>query len=115
MSIPPKDESSSHDLICFSHLRWSFVFQRPQHLLGRCARTRRVFYVEEPITSAGPPRLEVTQDVSTLVNVVVPHLPPDLDDEQRETEQARLISELCRAHAVKCPIVWFYTPMALPL
>ena len=37
------------DVICLSHLRWDFVFQRPQHLMTRCARDRRVFFVEEPI------------------------------------------------------------------
>ena len=37
------------DLICFSHLRWNFVYQRPQHLLSRFAKQRRVFYIEEPI------------------------------------------------------------------
>src|ERR671913_115444 len=37
------------DLICFSHLRWAFVYQRPQHLLSRFAKHTRVFYVEEPI------------------------------------------------------------------
>ena len=33
------------DVICFSHLRWDFVYQRPQHLLTRCAAERRVFFV----------------------------------------------------------------------
>src|SRR6478735_2769808 len=36
------------DLVCFSHLPWDLVFQRPQHLLTRAARERRVFYVQEP-------------------------------------------------------------------
>ena len=36
------------DLVCFSHLRWDFVYQRPQHLLSRAAQSRRVFFVEEP-------------------------------------------------------------------
>jgi len=40
--------SSSADMICFSHLRWGFVFQRPQHLMSRFARDRRVFFFEEP-------------------------------------------------------------------
>ena len=115
MSTPPKAESSSNDLICFSHLRWHFVFQRPQHLLSRCARSRRVFYVEEPVPGEHPPRLEVTQDPSTLVNVVVPHLPEGMSAPEREREQARLIAELCATHAIEAPIVWFYTPMALPL
>ena len=42
-----------YDLVCFSHLRWDFVFQRPQHLLMRCAAERRVFYVEEPVVNEG--------------------------------------------------------------
>ena len=36
------------DLVCLSHLRWDFVYQRPQHLLSRFAQERRVFFVEEP-------------------------------------------------------------------
>src|ERR1043165_1057676 len=40
---------SEVDVICLSHLRWDFVYQRPQHLLSRCARERRVFFFEEPI------------------------------------------------------------------
>lgn len=115
MNTPPKDDSSSYDLICFSHLRWNFVFQRPQHLLSRCARSRRVFYVEEPIFGQGSPRLEVTQDPATLVNVVVPHLPEHLEPKAREAEQARLVGELAATHALENPVVWFYTPMALPL
>ena len=47
------------DLICFSHLRWDFVYQRPQHLLKRSARDRRVFFVEEPVFDNGSMRLEV--------------------------------------------------------
>jgi len=115
MLTPPKNESSSYDLVCFSHLRWHFVFQRPQHLLSRCARSRRVFFVEEPFFDAGPARLEVTQDPATLVNVVVPHLPEALDPSEREAEQARLVEELAATHALENPVVWFYTPMALPL
>src|SRR3954464_11113617 len=34
-------------LVVFSHLRWDFVYQRPQHLLSRLARGRRVLFIEE--------------------------------------------------------------------
>jgi UDP-galactopyranose mutase len=46
-------------LICFSHLRWDFVFQRPQHLMAGFAKNHRVFFWEEPIYSEGlgEPRL----------------------------------------------------------
>ena len=74
-----------------------------------------MFYIEEPLESDGPARLEVTQDPNTLVNVVVPYLPAGLSDSERETEQARLVAELCVAHAIEDHVVWFYTPMALPL
>jgi UDP-galactopyranose mutase len=112
---PHQQESANFDLICFSHLRWSFVFQRPQHLLSRCARSRRVFYVEEPIDCEGQAYLEVTQDRATLVNVVVPRIPRGLSPEESEATQAQLLAELCRAHAIREPVGWFYTPMALPL
>lgn len=49
------------DLVCFSHLRWDFVYQRPQHLLTRCARDRRVFFVEEPVFCNGTMRLEIRE------------------------------------------------------
>ena len=40
-------------LVCFSHLRWDFVWQRPQQLMTRFARDRRVYFVEEPVYAAG--------------------------------------------------------------
>lgn len=49
-----------YDLVCLSHLRWDFVYQRPQHLLSRCARERRVFFVEEPLFDAEQAQLEIS-------------------------------------------------------
>src|SRR5215210_4180871 len=66
------------DLLCLSHLRWNFVFQRPQHLMSRCARERRVFFVEEPFYEAGiTPHMAVEHCAG--VTVAVPHLPEGLD------------------------------------
>src|SRR4051812_18411656 len=56
-SCPP---GAQYDLVCLSHLRWDFVHQRPQHLLSRCAKARRVFFVEEPMFDDGPARLHVS-------------------------------------------------------
>src|SRR5882724_7936657 len=36
-------------IITFSHLRWNFVYQRPQHVLSRLAQKRRVLFIEEPV------------------------------------------------------------------
>ena len=103
---------STRDLLCLSHLRWNFVFQRPQHLMVRFARTRRVFFVEEPLFDADQPRLDVS--LSHGVHVVVPHLPDSMrlsaDDAQRS-----LIAVLVSAWRIDAPLVWLYTPLALPL
>src|ERR1051325_1625681 len=80
--FPPSvlNASESADLVCFSHLRWDFVYQRPQHLLKRCARERRVFFVEEPIFDNGSMRFEVHEREKNL-KIVVPYLPEGLCSE----------------------------------
>jgi hypothetical protein len=45
---PSATDPQPTTLICFSHLRWNFVFQRPQHLMCRFAREMNVIYWEEP-------------------------------------------------------------------
>ena len=84
--------TNSSDLICLSHLRWNFVFQRPQHLMTRFAKERRVFFFEEPVIAAGEPRLVVTQAAETLL-VAVPHIPDGLTaDQTNETHHTSAVS-----------------------
>jgi UDP-galactopyranose mutase len=106
-----RDVHSGDDLLCFSHLRWNFVYQRPQHLMTRFARDRRVFYVEEPMADAAEPRLDV--DTDNGVTVVVPHLPAHLDPVLGARLQQILLGNLLREHQIVHPILWYYTPMAL--
>jgi UDP-galactopyranose mutase len=101
------------DLLCFSHLRWGFVYQRPQHLLTRCARRRRVFFFEEPMTTGGPARIEV-READPQVRVVVPHLPEAVDGEDRGRILRNLVHELLRRNTIRDYVLWYYTPMALP-
>src|SRR5881392_2486800 len=108
--IPPSGKNI--DLICFSHLRWNFVFQRPQHLMTRCARDRRVFFFEEPIYRSGiAPQLEI--DTGGPVAIVVPHLPEGLSQPETIAAQRRLLDELIAARAIEDYLFWYYTPMAL--
>lgn len=101
------------DLICFSHLRWDFVYQRPQHLLKRCAANRRVFFVEEPIFDYGSMRLHVSEREGGL-KVVVPHLPEGLRSEIATTAVLKeMIHRLITEHAISEYLCWYYTPMAL--
>ncbi|HYO98843.1 MAG TPA: glycosyltransferase family 1 protein [Pyrinomonadaceae bacterium] len=101
------------DLVCLSHLRWDFVYQRPQHLLSRCAKQRRVFFVEEPMFGEGPSRLDVTEREDG-VHVVVPHLPEGLSNEVAvEAIQQAMIDRLFAEHGIRDYVLWYYTPMAL--
>jgi UDP-galactopyranose mutase len=105
--------TSRRPLLCFSHLRWNFVYQRPQHLLTRCARHQRVFYFEEPLFTGTAPRLEVTPTVSG-VTVVVPHLPPGLGPTSIERARRELLEGFLHSERIEAPVLWYYTPMALP-
>ena len=109
-SVNPAHDSL--DVVCLSHLRWDFVFQRPQHLLTRCARTHRVFFVEEPIDTPGPARLDVHLRQQG-VRVLVPRVPSSLDAATTAATQARLLNEYFKAQRIDDYLLWYYTPMAL--
>jgi UDP-galactopyranose mutase len=100
------------DLICLSHLRWDFVYQRPQHLLSRFARQRRVFFIEEPIFDSDTPRMDISHRGDGLW-VVVPHLPEGMSPESNEAAQEELIQGLLAERGIHDYILWYYTPMAL--
>lgn len=106
----PLTYSSQPDLVCLSHLRWNFVFQRPQHLMSRFARRGRVFFVEEPVFDSLEPALTTIVCPQTGVNVVTPHLSSDVDHNR---VLSRLLSQYFEQMAITNPIAWFYTPMAL--
>jgi UDP-galactopyranose mutase len=107
MTPPP----GSH-LVCFSHLRWHFVWQRPQHLLTRASRDRHVWFVEEPLDSDGEARLEITA-VTDRLSVVVPRLPAGLTADEACRAQRDLLASWWRERGFQSPLLWYYTPMAM--
>ena len=101
-------------LIVFCHLRWDFVFQRPQHLMTRLAEHYRILFVEEPVYDAGQAHLKKTA-VAPNITVCQPHTgiqAPGFHDDQIPTLQTLLADLVPEGER---PVVWFYTPMALPL
>ena len=113
---PSAPDPARPTLLCFSHLRWDFVFQRPQHLMSRFAKDMTVVYWEEPveIERRETAFLKVRQaEDNRNVRVVTPHLPQGLNDEQREVALQRLLDAHVSIYAR--PLVsWYYTPMMLP-
>ncbi|WP_291295075.1 UDP-galactopyranose mutase [Elioraea sp.] len=92
-------------LICFSHLRWDSVFQRPQQLMARFARERDVYVFEEP--EAGDAAfLRRRTCPHTGVHIATPVLPEDAPVDERRRLLDALLAEVGPASA------WYYTPMA---
>ncbi len=101
------------NIVCLSHLRWKFVFQRPQHLLSRAARGGHVLYVEEPIYGDGAGHMDIARDEAGVL-VGVPRLPSGLSDSEQTRLLRTLVANAARTHLVGDYVLWFYTPMALP-
>lgn len=103
-------------LVVFSHLRWNFVYQRPQHLLSRLARRWQVVFIEEPVPKAERNFLERFSPAEG-VEVWRPHVTgeaPGFHDDHLPALQ-QLVTEGISEAALSEYWVWFYTPMALPL
>jgi UDP-galactopyranose mutase len=102
-------------VLCLSHLRWDFVYQRPQHLMSRLAKQMPVIYFEEPVPSAGEPWLEQREALPGLT-VAVPHLPAEqcrAGDPQGVARQREMLDGLLAERGEERPVLWYYTPMAL--
>lgn len=105
------------DIIVFSHLRWNFVFQRPQHLLSRMAEGRRVFFIEEPVRGQGPERWDKYEVENSSVTVYTPVTPVDAHGycAAQMPFLNKLLKRFIEDERPRSCAVWFYTPMALPL
>lgn len=112
------------DLVVVSHLRWTWVWQRPQHLVSRFAAARaeqgaRTWFVEEPMPSLdveGPELRTAEQDGVTRIWLVVPHGPSDMDrlgfDHPLATDYPERVAEhLATQGRPEHPDVLAYTPM----
>jgi glycosyltransferase involved in cell wall biosynthesis len=113
---PSAPDPEPTTLICFSHLRWNFVFQRPQHLMSRFARHMNVIFWEEPVDigTRETAYLQVREaHDATNVRIAVPHLPQGMPEDAREAALMRLLG----AHIASfrgALVAWYYTPMMLP-
>ena len=116
--------SADAPIIVHSHLRWDFVWQRPQQLLSRFAQRSHVLFVEEPIylddIGEGEARLELSIPTERM-HRAVPMLPAGLRGEYdasiavtRELLRRQLAVDGALGGMFARPIQWFYTPMPAP-
>lgn len=111
--LPIASDPRAPTLVCFSHLRWDFVWQRPQHLLSRAARSYRLVIIEEPIFEKGvKPHMDVSYRPGGIM-VAVPKLPEGLGHSDVILEQRDLVEALIGRESPSFRVFWYYTPMAL--
>lgn len=103
-----------NDLVCYSHLRWGFVYQRPQHLMSRFARDRRVFFIEEAeFGNTTKPKMKVRTAEDSQVKIVTPQMPEGTSEKRVPIVVAELVENFFETQNIKDHIAWVYTPMML--
>lgn len=111
-----RDESQAAKLpplVCFCHLRWNFVYQRPQHLMTQWGESGPVYFFEEPVFSdVGGTTLTVTEG-GRGVRVLTPTLPHGLTEQEIVEAQRSLVGDYLKIEGISNFVAWYYTPMAL--
>lgn len=112
-SLAPAD----FPIVVHSHLRWSFVWQRPQQIHSRLARRHPVLFVEEPLPDdSAAPRLEISEPWPNVL-VAQPRLPAASEGDTATTEREREIVRLLereRPAGFDRAVHWFYSPQLIP-
>ncbi|KQS91689.1 glycosyltransferase family 1 protein [Chryseobacterium sp. Leaf394] len=95
-------------LLCFSHLSWNFVYQRPQHLMTRFSKHYQVFYFEEPKHGDSDKYIINVQDGVYIIELILSEF-----GEQANSKIQDLISAILAEYEITSYVSWYYTPMAL--
>lgn len=106
------DSGALPTLLCFSHLRWNFVFQRPQHLLTRAAASYQVIFFEEPVFR-DVEQATLDLDLQRGVIIAVPVLPIGLEEQEAIRVQSELLDDLLDGVDQDRLVTWYYTPLSL--
>src|SRR4051794_15707526 len=110
----------SGDIVVFSHLRWTFVWQRPQHLLSRVAATaRRTYFVEEPDVNPAARAVALRSEQHGAITRVWLEIPGERRHcgfgDGAATSYAARLRQFLSDQPTERRVAWLYTPMALPL
>ena len=101
------------NLLCLSHLRWDFVYQRPQHLLTRFSEIFNTYFLEEPMHDAKDDAyLDISKRLPNLW-VVVPHIQSGLSKAEEKLVMKQLMDNFMENEDGEDFLFWYYTPMAL--
>ena len=100
-------------LLCFSHLRWDFVYQRPQHIMSKFASEYAILFIEEPIYSNEDEAYLEVREVKTNIHVLQPRIPKSFSMIQIKKSQSELLDKFLLANIYETHILWYFTPMSI--
>lgn len=95
-----------YDMVVFCHLRWQFVYQRPQHIISRFSSTMKVLFIEEPV----PDNAEGNSGNLIVVSKTLHVLQPNVKDIE---SIAAILPNYIKNKTI--PIGWFYSASFSPL
>jgi len=118
---PTKNDRADYTIIVHSHLRWDWVWQRPQQFLSRLSKRHPVLFIEGPCPADDVQAPKATlREISDYPNIVVLQMQMPaarwndgawIDKERRKLVQGLLGGPLGRRF--DSPVQWFYDPMAV--
>ena len=116
-----RTQPGNYSIIVHSHLRWDWVWQRPQQFLSRLSKKHRILFIEAPCPSNSVPVAQPTlREVSDYPNIIVLQMQMPaarwsdgawVDKERRRLVQSLLAGPL--GQSFDSPVQWFYDPMAV--
>jgi len=96
--------NNEYDMVVFCHLRWDFVYQRPQHIISRLAKSMKILLIEEPWHRPEVPDSKLTE-VTANLHVLQPNV--------RHIEEIEQILPKYTGKSIETG--WFYSASFLPL
>ncbi|CAH2395395.1 glycosyltransferase [Mesorhizobium ventifaucium] len=111
--ISPNTPEKLSILLCFSHLRWNFVHQRPQHILTLASKQQQLIYFEEPVFEERHYPFMRVKDESPMIRTVTPVLPVGISATKADAIQRRFVDQILTSVPHDRLTIWYYTPMAL--
>lgn len=113
-----KKSTDRYGIVVFSHLRWGFVWQRPQQFLSRFAKKHKILFIEEPffdLKEGSDPRIDYHK-VMPNVTVVTPHVSKEWNRSPKMPAKLReftktAIEAMNDSGEFDRPLLWYYSPM----
>lgn len=99
------------DIVVFSHLRWDFVFQRPQHIMTGLAANYRIIFIEEELISENEDRYTI-KNVASNIWVIQPYLQERNHINNTQSRMRVVLDTILEELAITDYIAWYYTPMS---